>query len=175
MVEPINKLIETVEFDATFYSLDWHPSDHVSFIDNIKQRPIHPTSPVSNFYTWKIKFCVEQKVIMIIYSSQKKLNLNWEGNFSHFCLNLLYLPPKRQNIVCRSIVIILNIHKKTILFEIRLWCDDVVDGGLWKLYKTGESSLRAPFSPLNLAGNSTSQGGDSKTILPAISYTQNVL
>lgn len=47
MIDPINKLIDTVEFDAVFYSLDWHPADHVSFIDNIKQRPIHPTSPVS--------------------------------------------------------------------------------------------------------------------------------
>jgi len=47
VIDPINKLIDTVEFDAVFYSLDWHPADHVSFIDNIKQRPIHPTSPVS--------------------------------------------------------------------------------------------------------------------------------
>lgn len=47
MIDPINKLIDTVDFDAVFYSLDWHPADHVSFIDNIKQRPIHPTSPVS--------------------------------------------------------------------------------------------------------------------------------
>lgn len=46
IVEPINKIINTVEFDAVFYSLDWHPSDHVSFIDNIKKRPLHPTSPV---------------------------------------------------------------------------------------------------------------------------------
>lgn len=52
VIDPINKLIDTVEFDAVFYSLDWHPADHVSFIDNIKQRPIHPTSPVSiiDFY-----------------------------------------------------------------------------------------------------------------------------
>lgn len=48
-MDPINKLIDTVEFDAVFYSLDWHPADHVSFIDNIKQRPIHPTSPVSRY------------------------------------------------------------------------------------------------------------------------------
>ncbi|XP_063707698.1 nicotinamidase isoform X1 [Culicoides brevitarsis] len=47
VVEPINKLLDTVVFDAVFYSLDWHPSDHVSFIDNIKQRSIHPTSPVT--------------------------------------------------------------------------------------------------------------------------------
>lgn len=50
VIDPINKLIDTVEFDAVFYSLDWHPADHVSFIDNIKQRPIHPTSPVSTNY-----------------------------------------------------------------------------------------------------------------------------
>lgn len=48
VIDPINKLIDTVEFDAVFYSLDWHPADHVSFIDNIKQRPIYPTSPVSS-------------------------------------------------------------------------------------------------------------------------------
>lgn len=47
VVEPTNKLLETVQFDGVFYSLDWHPSDHVSFIDNIKQRSIHPTSPVT--------------------------------------------------------------------------------------------------------------------------------
>jgi nicotinamidase-related amidase len=47
VVEPINKLIDTVEFDAVFYSLDWHPSNHVSFIDNVKKRPIHPTSPLN--------------------------------------------------------------------------------------------------------------------------------
>ncbi|XP_022914874.1 nicotinamidase isoform X2 [Onthophagus taurus] len=47
VVEPINRLLETVEFDAVFYSLDWHPSDHVSFIDNINQREIDPSSPVA--------------------------------------------------------------------------------------------------------------------------------
>lgn len=47
MIEPINRLLETVNFDAVFYSLDWHPSDHVSFIDNLPQRAVHPSSPVS--------------------------------------------------------------------------------------------------------------------------------
>lgn len=46
IIDPINKLINTIEFDAIFYSLDWHPSDHISFIDNIKKRPLHPESPV---------------------------------------------------------------------------------------------------------------------------------
>ncbi|PNF27305.1 Nicotinamidase [Cryptotermes secundus] len=47
VVEPINKLLETVKFDTVFYSLDWHPSDHVSFIDNLPQRKVHSSSPVS--------------------------------------------------------------------------------------------------------------------------------
>ncbi|XP_047102120.1 uncharacterized protein LOC124721279 isoform X1 [Schistocerca piceifrons] len=47
VIEPINKLLDTVKFDAVFYSLDWHPSDHVSFIDNLSQRKVHPSSPVS--------------------------------------------------------------------------------------------------------------------------------
>lgn len=46
IIEPINRIIETVQFDAVFYSLDWHPSDHVSFIDNIKMRPLHESSEV---------------------------------------------------------------------------------------------------------------------------------
>ena len=35
VVAPINKLIETVPFDVYCYSLDWHPSDHLSFVDNV--------------------------------------------------------------------------------------------------------------------------------------------
>uniref|UniRef100_A0A1A9WPT5 nicotinamidase n=1 Tax=Glossina brevipalpis TaxID=37001 RepID=A0A1A9WPT5_9MUSC len=44
ILEPINNLLDTVDFDAVFYSLDWHPSDHVSFIDNVKMRPLDETS-----------------------------------------------------------------------------------------------------------------------------------
>lgn len=47
VIAPINRLLETIEFDAVFYSLDWHPSNHVSFIDNVTQRDLHPTSPVT--------------------------------------------------------------------------------------------------------------------------------
>jgi hypothetical protein len=28
------------------YSLDWHPSDHVSFSDNVTLRKLHESSPV---------------------------------------------------------------------------------------------------------------------------------
>ncbi|XP_018322683.1 uncharacterized protein LOC108735281 isoform X3 [Agrilus planipennis] len=47
VIEPINRLLDTVQFDAVFYSLDWHPSDHISFIDNIGQRELDPSSPVT--------------------------------------------------------------------------------------------------------------------------------
>ncbi|XP_034836122.1 nicotinamidase [Maniola hyperantus] len=47
VVEPINRLLESVPFDSVFYSLDWHPPDHVSFIDNVHMRELHPSSPVS--------------------------------------------------------------------------------------------------------------------------------
>ncbi|CAK1594191.1 unnamed protein product [Parnassius mnemosyne] len=47
VVEPINRLLETVPFDCVFYSLDWHPPDHVSFIDNVHLRELHVSSPVS--------------------------------------------------------------------------------------------------------------------------------
>ena len=35
-------------FDMHCYSLDWHPSDHVSFIDNIHLRELHPDSKVQD-------------------------------------------------------------------------------------------------------------------------------
>lgn len=38
VIEPINRLLDSVPFDAFFYSLDWHPVDHVSFIDNLHMR-----------------------------------------------------------------------------------------------------------------------------------------
>ncbi|KAG7309472.1 hypothetical protein JYU34_005440 [Plutella xylostella] len=47
VVEPINRLLSICSFDCVFYSLDWHPPDHVSFIDNVTMRELHPNSPVS--------------------------------------------------------------------------------------------------------------------------------
>lgn len=47
ILQPINDLLDRVDFDAVFYSYDWHPSDHVSFIDNLHLRKLHATSPVS--------------------------------------------------------------------------------------------------------------------------------
>ncbi|CAG0891399.1 unnamed protein product [Darwinula stevensoni] len=46
VVPAINKLVETIPFHLVVYSLDWHPQNHVSFIDNVQLRDIHPTSKV---------------------------------------------------------------------------------------------------------------------------------
>ncbi|GJQ73440.1 hypothetical protein Trydic_g13801 [Trypoxylus dichotomus] len=47
VVEPINRLLESVEFDAVIYSLDWHPNNHISFINNVHLREIDPSSPLT--------------------------------------------------------------------------------------------------------------------------------
>ena len=48
VVAPINKLIETVPFDAFFYSLDWHPADHISFIENVANRKLDDSSSITD-------------------------------------------------------------------------------------------------------------------------------
>merc|ERR1711981_536187 len=48
VVAPINKLIETCPFDLICYSLDWHPADHVSFVENINMRKLDPSSPITD-------------------------------------------------------------------------------------------------------------------------------
>ena len=47
MVGPINSMLDTVPFSMHCYSLDWHPSDHVSFTDNAHLRKIAPDSKVT--------------------------------------------------------------------------------------------------------------------------------
>lgn len=46
MIQPINNLLAQVTFDVVCYSLDWHPSNHISFIDNLKERRLHESSPI---------------------------------------------------------------------------------------------------------------------------------
>ncbi|RXG51540.1 Pyrazinamidase/nicotinamidase [Armadillidium vulgare] len=48
VIPPINRLLEEVNFDVVVYSLDWHPPDHVSFIDNIHNRPLHQSCKISS-------------------------------------------------------------------------------------------------------------------------------
>ena len=40
-------MIDRVPFDAFYYSLDWHPQDHISFIDNVKLRKLDADSKVT--------------------------------------------------------------------------------------------------------------------------------
>ena len=42
VVAPINNMLDTVPFHLHCYSLDWHPTDHVSFIDNVHLRRLCP-------------------------------------------------------------------------------------------------------------------------------------
>ncbi|XP_046633855.1 nicotinamidase-like [Daphnia pulicaria] len=44
VLKPTNKLLETVPFEVVFYSLDWHPDNHVSFIENVGKRKLHSSS-----------------------------------------------------------------------------------------------------------------------------------
>lgn len=44
---PINKMLDTIPFDVVFYSLDWHPENHVSFLENVGQRKLHSSSEKS--------------------------------------------------------------------------------------------------------------------------------
>ena len=45
---PINKLLETVGFPVVAYSLDWHPKDHLSFVNNVHMRKLHSTSKITD-------------------------------------------------------------------------------------------------------------------------------
>lgn len=45
-VAPINEVLDTVTFDSVYYTLDWHPENHVSFIENVSLRKLHPSSKV---------------------------------------------------------------------------------------------------------------------------------
>ena len=46
VVRPINNMLDTVPFTQYCYSLDWHPTDHVSFIDNVHLRRLARDSQV---------------------------------------------------------------------------------------------------------------------------------
>ncbi|KAI8797909.1 pyrazinamidase/nicotinamidase [Biomphalaria glabrata] len=47
VVPVINSLLEPNLFDVVVYTLDWHPDNHISFIDNALLRKLHPSSKVS--------------------------------------------------------------------------------------------------------------------------------
>jgi nicotinamidase-related amidase len=45
----INGLIDEIPFDCIAYTLDWHPENHCSFINNVKSRKISNKSKVIFF------------------------------------------------------------------------------------------------------------------------------
>ncbi|KAK3100778.1 hypothetical protein FSP39_025191 [Pinctada imbricata] len=46
VIPAINSVLDTVTFDLVVYTRDWHPQDHISFVDNVKQRPLHSSCKV---------------------------------------------------------------------------------------------------------------------------------
>ncbi|XP_005110927.1 nicotinamidase [Aplysia californica] len=44
VVPVVNSLLNQDLFDIVVYSSDWHPEDHISFVENVKMRTMHPTS-----------------------------------------------------------------------------------------------------------------------------------
>ncbi len=50
VVPIINTLIQQADFDLVVYTLDWHPDNHISFIENVAQRQLHHSSKVSEYY-----------------------------------------------------------------------------------------------------------------------------
>ncbi|XP_067124385.1 nicotinamidase isoform X1 [Centruroides vittatus] len=47
IIPVINHLIDSIDFNVIIYSLDWHPDDHVSFIENISKRKVDCSSLVT--------------------------------------------------------------------------------------------------------------------------------
>ncbi|XP_015927344.1 nicotinamidase-like [Parasteatoda tepidariorum] len=47
VVPVINELLENVPFNYVFYTYDWHPEDHVSFVDNVHLRKFHKSCSIS--------------------------------------------------------------------------------------------------------------------------------
>lgn len=35
VIPVINHILQSTKFDCVVYTLDWHPADHISFIDNV--------------------------------------------------------------------------------------------------------------------------------------------
>jgi exosome complex component RRP4 len=46
VVSPINYCMDNADFNMVVYSSDWHPKDHISFVENVKKRKLHHTSKV---------------------------------------------------------------------------------------------------------------------------------
>lgn len=54
VIDPINLMLDTVTFHEVIYTLDWHPPNHISFVDNVKLRKLHQSSKIQDPSTVKI-------------------------------------------------------------------------------------------------------------------------
>lgn len=46
VIEPIHKMQDSIHFKQVFYTKDWHPANHISFIENVEWRPLAQSSKV---------------------------------------------------------------------------------------------------------------------------------
>ncbi|KAH3728500.1 hypothetical protein DPMN_054457 [Dreissena polymorpha] len=49
VIPVINNLLDTVPFDLIVYTKDWHLEDHISFVENVTQRPLTRKCKVCSF------------------------------------------------------------------------------------------------------------------------------
>ena len=89
VVEPINRLLDTVPFHMHCYSLDWHPSDHVSFIDNCHLRKLHEESKgrnflIFNYFNYLFPLLYRSKVLIGVLS-MTQLYLKVHQKWSRHC------------------------------------------------------------------------------------------
>ena len=91
VVAPINKLIETVPFDAFFYSLDWHPADHISFIENVANRKLDDSSSITD--ASKVSTYDTVSVVQIHAYYQDKYSIS--SSISRWSLRVLLWQSKR--------------------------------------------------------------------------------
>ena len=54
VIGPINTLVDSVPFTQLWYSLDWHPRDHISFIENISLNPLHSENKQMDVSKYKV-------------------------------------------------------------------------------------------------------------------------
>lgn len=59
-IEPINLMLDTAPFKVVVYALDWLPANHIAFVDNVKNRKIHPSSKVCYYL---ITFALHKKIL----------------------------------------------------------------------------------------------------------------
>ena len=66
VVPVANHLLDIVSFDVIVYSIDWHPVNHISFIDCVHDREMHTSSKVNICTVLEIKESFELFISIIL-------------------------------------------------------------------------------------------------------------